>query len=56
MTEQFEKFWAELEPGFAEIQPIMVTAFKELAHTAWAAGYDDGWHDCFKAYGLDISI
>ncbi len=45
-NEQFEEWWATMEPGFRELQPVMMLAFKELAEKAWDNGFDCGWDAC----------
>ena len=54
----FEKWWATIEPGFAEVQPVLMLSYKEIADKAYEAGreagYDrgyeqgtwDGWETC----------
>jgi hypothetical protein len=41
----FNSWWATIEPGFSEVQPVLMLAFKELAEKAWNEGYDEGRED-----------
>lgn len=40
-----------MEPGFSELQPVLMLAFKELAKKAWDNGFDCGWEGAADAYG-----
>ena len=50
MERNFDTWWTTIEPGFSEVQPVLMLAFKELAQKAYDAGIDDGWNSAVEAY------